>query len=68
MKTRTLIKIFICFILTFVVGEIGLYFINQSDSLLNILGAIINFAYIVIIIKTKCFTQFKKNKQNEKEF
>lgn len=61
----TAIKMFIWFILTIFVIDLGFELITMANTFLNIIGATIIFAYVLITIKTKCLTNLKL-KKNEK--
>lgn len=59
------IKVFIWFILTIFIIDFGFELITMANTFLNIIGATIVFAYVLITIKTKCLTNLKL-KQDEK--
>lgn len=59
------IKLFIWFLLTIFVIDIGCELVTMADTLFNVLGLTIMFLFILLTIKTKCLTTLKL-KRNEK--
>lgn len=59
------IKLFIWLLLTIFVIDIGCELVTMADTLLNVLGLVMMFAYILLTIKTKCLITLKV-KKNEK--
>jgi mannose/fructose/N-acetylgalactosamine-specific phosphotransferase system component IID len=60
--TLKLIAWLVCFILTM---NVGFECLTMSSTIANIVGIFILGVSISYSIETKCFTQFKKQKENE---
>lgn len=75
MSSIKLFKIAIWIILTFIVNNISFNMINSADTILNIIGILLLFIYIIFSSETKCLTNinfkkikkmFNKNKNKKK--
>lgn len=62
MSSIKLFKIAIWIILTFIVINISFNMINSADSILNIIGILLLFIYIIFSSETKCLTNIKFKK------
>ena len=60
------IKVFIWFIFAIIAIDVGFEFISMANSFFNFLGVTIVFVFTLISIKTKCLTNLKLKKENEK--
>lgn len=60
--TLKLIAWLVCFLLAV---ELSFGLMNESSTVANIIGCFALGASIAFSVNTKCFTQFKKNKDEE---
>lgn len=60
-------KITIWCIFFFILLDFGLDCINQRSNIANITGFILIIFNMYIAVRTKCFTQFKNNKDEEND-
>ena len=65
MNYRKIIWVFAWFLAALGAVDIGFELITMPNTFLNIIGLCLMFAYSLISIKTKCFTNLKL-KKNEK--
>lgn len=66
MKTSTIIKLVIWFILSIVLLNIGLEMVTAPNTIENMIGILIVAVILVISIKTKCLTLIKLERKHEK--
>lgn len=65
MNCSTFIKLLIWFITLLLIVEFGFCLINMSDTLLNIIGAVLISTFGFVSYKTNCFTLIKFKKDEE---
>lgn len=66
MKTSTVIKFVVWFILFIVLLNIGLEMVTVPNTVKNAIGFFIVVSIIIITIKTKCLTAIKLERKHEK--
>ena len=66
MKTLTIIKVAVWFILFFALLGVGFEMISKPSTIENIIGFFIIVTIIIISIKTKCLALIKLKRKNEK--
>jgi hypothetical protein len=65
MNSSTFIKLLIWYITLLLVVEFSFSLINESDTLLNIVGGVILSLFALASYKTNCFTLIKFKKDEE---
>lgn len=65
MNCSTFIKLLIWYIALLLVVEFGFSLINESDTLLNIIGGVMLSLFALASYKTNCFTLIKFKKDEE---
>lgn len=65
MNCSTFIKLLIWYITLLLVVEFSFSLINESDTLLNIIGGVILSLFALASYKTNCFTLIKFKKDEE---
>lgn len=63
MKTSTVVKVALWFILFLALLSVGFEMVSKPSTIENVIGFFIVVAIIVISIKTKCLTTIKFNKK-----
>ena len=66
MKTLTIIKVAVWFILFLALLSAGFEMISKPSTIENIIGFFIIVTIIIISIKTKCLTLIKLKRKHEK--
>lgn len=66
MKTSTIIKLVVWFVLSIVLLNIGLEMITAPNTIENMIGILIVAVILIISIKTKCLTLIKLERRHEK--
>lgn len=65
MNWNTFIKLLIWFTTLLLIVEFGFFLINTSDTMLNIIGAVLISTFGFVSYKTNCFTLIKFKKDEE---
>jgi hypothetical protein len=63
MKTSTVAKVALWFILFLALLSVGFEMVSKPSTIENVIGFFVVVAIIVISIKTKCLTTIKLNKK-----
>lgn len=66
MKTLTIIKVAVWFILFLALLGVGFEMVSKPSTIENIIGFFIIVTIIIISIKTKCLTLIKLKRKHEK--
>ena len=66
MKTGTVVKVALWFILFLALLGAGFEMVSKSSTIENVIGFFVVVAIIVISIKTKCLTSIKLQRKHEK--
>lgn len=63
MKTSTVVKVALWFILFLILLSVGFGMVSKPSTIENVIGFFIVATIIIISIKTKCLTTIKFNKK-----